>query len=173
VVETARTAMALRMCQEAGQEPVRAMMQAQSDGSQVFTVTPTQPTSVQLVPWVKHETLLSSLQERYDVLEVFGNRLHQAIRAEWHHYKTVGSTNPSMIVLRPIVLAKPAKKKGGAQDTHLAFLVKLFCAPMEVGYMCGLKLHGLAWQTVPAFDIDMLCRCGVQPTNSGLDVALV
>jgi len=45
-----------------------------------------------------------------------------------------------MIVLWPVVVAGPEKHRGCAQKNKLAFLVKLFSAPTEVGYMCGLKL---------------------------------
>jgi len=45
-----------------------------------------------------------------------------------------------MIVLRPVVVAGPEKHKGGLFKNKLAFFVKLFSAPAEVGYMCGLKL---------------------------------
>ena len=116
------------------------MMQAQSDGTKVYGVTLVKPISIQLVPWNKHEVVLCSQQERYNIIDVFGNRLHQALGAEWNHYKTLGSINPTMIVLRPVVLAKPVKHRGSAQQTQLAFFVKLFGAPTEVGYMCGLKL---------------------------------
>jgi len=140
VVETARITLALQMCPEVYQQPLRAMMQAQSDGTKVYGVTLVKPISIQLVPWNKHEVVLCSQHERFDVIDVFGNRLNQALGAEYNHYKTVGPTNPTMIVLRPVVLAKPAKHRGGAEDTQLGFFVKLFGAPTEVGYMCGLKL---------------------------------
>jgi len=104
VVETARITMALRMCPEVYQEPLCAMMQAQSDCTKVFGVTLVKPLSIQLVPWNKHEVVLCSQQERYNIIDVFCNRLHQALGAEWNHYKTLGSTNPTMIVLRPVVL---------------------------------------------------------------------
>jgi len=116
------------------------MMQAQSDGTVVYGVTLVKPMSIQLVPYTKHEVVLCSQREQFDVIEVFSNRLNQALGAEYCHYKTVGPTTPTMIVLRPVVVAGPEKHRGGAQKTKLAFLVKLFSAPTEVGYMCGLKL---------------------------------
>ena len=60
VVETARITLAQQMCPEVYQQPLRAMMQAQSDGTVVYGVTLVKPMSIQLVPWTKHEVVLCS-----------------------------------------------------------------------------------------------------------------
>jgi len=136
VVETTRIKLALQMCPEVYQQPLCAMMLAQSDGTVVYGVSLVNPMSIQLVPHAKHEVVLSSQREQFESIEIFSNRLHEGLGAEFQHYKSVGPPTPKMIVLRPVVVAGPEKHRGGLLKTKLAFLVKLFIAPTEVGYMC-------------------------------------
>ena len=63
MVETARINLALQMCPEVYQQPLCAMMKAQTDGTVVYGVSLVNPMSIRLVPHTKHEVVLSSQRE--------------------------------------------------------------------------------------------------------------
>jgi len=94
VVETTRIKLALQMCPEVYQQPLCAMMLAQSDGTVVYGVSLVNPMSIQLVPHAKHEVVLSSQREQFESIEIFSNRLHEGLGAEYHHYKSVSGNKP-------------------------------------------------------------------------------
>ena len=141
MAETARIALALRMCPEVHEQRMRDMITAQSDGTVVHGVSLLALMAVRLVPLCWHELLLSSQREQFECTEVFSNQLHEALGAEFHHFKSLeADQTQKMIVLRPVVVAGPEKHKSGVLKTKLGFLVKIFNPPDEVGYMPGLKL---------------------------------
>ena len=140
MAETARIALALRMCPEVHEQRMRDMITAQSHCTVVHGVSLLALMAVRLVPLCWHELLLSSQREQFHCSELFSNRLHEALGAEFHHMKVTSFGNQQMMVLRTVVVAGPEKHKGGGFKTKLGFLVKVFNQPDEVGYMPGLKL---------------------------------
>jgi len=146
------------MCLEDHNKHLRDMITAQSDGTVVHGVSLQAPLGLRLVPHCWHELLLSSPREQFHCSEVFSNRLHESLGAEYHRMQVLPSGNQQMIVLRAVVIAGPDKNKGdGGFKKKLAFFVKVFQQPDDVGFMPGLKL-GVLYATDMQQD-----KCTVAP----------
>jgi len=158
VVETAPGVNAVNMCLEDHNKHLRVMIMAQSDGTVVHGVSLQAPLGLRLVPHCWHELLLSSPREQFHCSEVFSNRLHESLGAEYHRMQVLSSGNQQMIVLRSVVITGPDKNKGdGGFKKKLAFFVKVFQQPDDVGFMPGLKL-GVLYATDMQQD-----KCTVAP----------
>ena len=73
--------------------------------------------------------------------------LRDLVGAEHQKLKVLSTGNQQLIVLRSVVIAGPDKSKGdGGFKKQLGFLVKVFHAPNDVGFMPGLKL-GIMYAT--------------------------